>query len=530
MSHNSVVVSRSAFVPRLANSAGSIAEGNDPRVVGAIQGVRLNGKPLPPDTGNIADLPEAQAPEPEPNPAYRGVYANAAEIELIPAPVIDDVADNGETETEWRYTAQANPHYRGVIAAEADAAAIENPAIDDFVDNAETGTEWVYDGVAWADSENPVGATPHDTGAWADSGNPAGTTPHDTGAWADSGNPIGATPHEVMGAGIDGVMTAQGMAELAEQRELLEEERTLARSAEEALDAAIVQEKDDRDTAIADEKAARESAVNAEAQARDTAIAVEATARDAAIARARLATHTWRPATRSKAALPNPAILSPTLNYLYRVIKDDTPANNGVWELIAGATAWTYFSDNADWIDQTELDAAIGTEEVARDTAIGTHNTDGTAHADIRQAVSDEAAARGQAITALYNQIDQIEVETETVYHQAPQAFIQKLLSVGFNTPASENSDMFNSLKPNHIYHYTTGTAKSIPGYPSNIPSVYASIEFRMRENAECLVLLYSFSGSANTQAIYFGGWNQPRANGTMAWANWAKASLTPVA
>ncbi|MDR1324511.1 MAG: hypothetical protein LBK00_00560 [Treponema sp.] len=112
--------------------------------------------------------------------------------------------------------------------------------------------------------------------------------------WVDSENPIGATPHEVMGADIDGVMSAQGMAELAEQRNLLKEER------ERALDAKI---------------------------------AAEAGLRDAAIARARLATHRWLPATRSKAALPNPATLSPTLNYLCRVIKDDTPANNGCGSL-----------------------------------------------------------------------------------------------------------------------------------------------------------------------------------------------------
>jgi hypothetical protein len=91
-----------------------------------------------------------------------------------------------------------------------------------------------------------------------------------------------------------------------------------------------------------------------------SAIAQEVNDRNGAIAAAVLSTHKWLPAVESKAELPNPETLSPTLNYLCRVIKDaDAPANNGVWQLVAGAAEWTYFSDNRDWVDENELNAAI---------------------------------------------------------------------------------------------------------------------------------------------------------------------------
>jgi hypothetical protein len=208
-------------------------------------------------------LVPARAPEPEPNPSYRGEYANAAEIDLISTPTIDDFADNAETGTEWNYITEANPHYRGIVATAVDLASVENsiiddfadntdtgtewnyiaetdphyrgvvaatadlegiesPVIDDFVDNTETGTEWIFGGVVWSDSESAIGTTPHDTNVWNDSENGTGTTPHDINVWNDSEEPIGTTSHTVMGAGIDGLMTAQSMAELAEHTETLE--------------------------------------------------------------------------------------------------------------------------------------------------------------------------------------------------------------------------------------------------------------------------------------------------------------------
>jgi hypothetical protein len=116
-----------------------------------------------------------------------------------------------------------------------------------------------------------------------------------------------------------------------------------------------------------------------------------------AVANAQLSVQTWLAAVQSKADLPDPSTLSQTTSYLCRVINDtDTPSNNGVWQLIAGAEEWTYFSDNIDFIDETELAAAIDEEASARDTAIGEEATarDGA----ISQAISDEVTARNGAI------------------------------------------------------------------------------------------------------------------------------------
>ena len=84
------------------------------------------------------------------------------------------------------------------------------------------------------------------------------------------------------------------------------------------------------------------------------------TAQAAAIAEAKLAGQIWLTAVDTKDDLPDPASLSPDVNYLCRVINDtETPANNGVWQLVAGVEEWTYFSDNLDFVDETELAAAL---------------------------------------------------------------------------------------------------------------------------------------------------------------------------
>jgi hypothetical protein len=55
-----------------------------------------------------------------------------------------------------------------------------------------------------------------------------------------------------------------------------------------------------------------------------------------------------------------------------------------VWQLIAGDEEWACFSDNLDFIDETELDAAMSAEATDRNTAIGAavtaHNSDAAAH------------------------------------------------------------------------------------------------------------------------------------------------------
>jgi hypothetical protein len=84
------------------------------------------------------------------------------------------------------------------------------------------------------------------------------------------------------------------------------------------------------------------------------------------------------------------------------VINDTgTPGNNGVWQLVAGESAWSYFSDNLDFIDEDELVEALATEATVRNTAIGTAIAgEVTArNTAITTAVGAEATARGTAIS-----------------------------------------------------------------------------------------------------------------------------------
>jgi hypothetical protein len=70
------------------------------------------------------------------------------------------------------------------------------------------------------------------------------------------------------------------------------------------------------------------------------------------------------------------------------VIKDPTSDNNGVWQLIAGAADWTYFSDNLDFIDETEMNTAVG-EAVKEET----ENRDGAITAAVKTTLADEASS-----------------------------------------------------------------------------------------------------------------------------------------
>ncbi|MDR3048692.1 MAG: hypothetical protein LBV16_02470 [Elusimicrobiota bacterium] len=79
---------------------------------------------------------------------------------------------------------------------------------------------------------------------------------------------------------------------------------------------------------------------------------------DEEIANAQLANQQWLSAVNAKSDLPT--VPNPLQNYLCRVMNDTaTPANNGVWQWIGGGTDWTYFSDNLDFIDETELEEVI---------------------------------------------------------------------------------------------------------------------------------------------------------------------------
>jgi hypothetical protein len=110
-------------------------------------------------------------------------------------------------------------------------------------------------------------------------------------------------------------------------------------------------------------------------------VAAEATARDTAIANAKLAIQGWFAAVQEHQDLPDPTtILDRSISYLCRVIADTDPALIGVWQLIPSATAWTFFSNSADFIDHIELaaemakkvDIAQGTSNAGKALVVGT--------------------------------------------------------------------------------------------------------------------------------------------------------------
>jgi hypothetical protein len=108
----------------------------------------------------------------------------------------------------------------------------------------------------------------------------------------------------------------------------------------------------------------------------ESAVAAEAAARDAAIAAAQLAVQKWLPAVETKANLSAPASLVRGTTYLCRVRNDLDACNNGVWQLLPDAEAWTYFSDNLDFVDEAELSTAMAAEVTARNTAVDTMRLD----------------------------------------------------------------------------------------------------------------------------------------------------------
>lgn len=78
---------------------------------------------------------------------------------------------------------------------------------------------------------------------------------------------------------------------------------------------------------------------------------------DTIVSDATLATQTWLPAVALVADLPV-SVPAPGVNYLCRVMKGES----GVYQHIAADTTaanWSYFSDNLDFVDETELDDAL---------------------------------------------------------------------------------------------------------------------------------------------------------------------------
>ena len=126
------------------------------------------------------------------------------------------------------------------------------------------------------------------------------------------------------------------------------------------LDEALIDEKQDRIQGDADTLLAVNEYINNEKQARIHGDIDSLQAAKEYTNEAQLATQTWLPAVPLKINLPV-TNMSASINYLCRVISD-TSINNGVYQAIAGwetEPVWNYFSDNADWVDDVELEAAI---------------------------------------------------------------------------------------------------------------------------------------------------------------------------
>ena len=102
----------------------------------------------------------------------------------------------------------------------------------------------------------------------------------------------------------------------------------------------------------------------------DTITSSDATWSSQKIAGMMVGSQTWQPSVQLVTSLPTItngawtttptgwSAYDATKNYLARVI-GDTAANDGVYQLVAGATSWTRFSDNQDFVDDAELAAAL---------------------------------------------------------------------------------------------------------------------------------------------------------------------------
>jgi hypothetical protein len=189
----------------------------------------------------------------------------------------------------------------------------------------------------------------------------------------------------------------------------------------------LAQEERERTTDINEQRQAletetqeRKAAGNAEAQTRAEADqALQQAISDETVARiegdtntltlakahtdaAQLATQTWLSAVTTIADLPITG-LEKNINYLCRVINDPDKTKNGVYQCIAGwedEPLWSYFGDNADFIDPFELEQAVDE-----------HNENEDAHADIRETIAIEIQTRKSADQHLQEQIDMLSPE-----------------------------------------------------------------------------------------------------------------------
>jgi hypothetical protein len=100
-----------------------------------------------------------------------------------------------------------------------------------------------------------------------------------------------------------------------------------------------------------------------------------------AIAAAKLESQKWLPSVATYQELTDPQTLDAGWSYLCRVRTGSGANPPGVYQMAGGSGEWSYFSENLDFVDDTELADALA-------AAITGHNTSSSAHQDIRQAIA----------------------------------------------------------------------------------------------------------------------------------------------
>ena len=163
-----------------------------------------------------------------------------------------------------------------------------------------------------------------------------------------------------------------------------------------------------------------------------------------------ISSQTWLSAVNEKINLPVTG-LNYKINYLCRVIADPVQANNGVYQAIAGwsdAPEWTYFSDNQDWIDETELDERIGAHDL-NEGAHGGIKTDllneiqerAEETLATREMIAGEAQARTEADDAVLEEAKTYTDTKTTQETEARQSADQSLqTAIGNEAQSRENA------------------------------------------------------------------------------------------
>jgi len=131
-----------------------------------------------------------------------------------------------------------------------------------------------------------------------------------------------------------------------------------------------------------------QEALETEARERDEADNEIKNYADEQIAHTVAATQTWLPSVDSIL----PTITDMTKTYLCKVRGEQI-----VYQCVAGQTSWAPYDDRTDLVNEDELEAALDD-----------HDESGEAHADIRNAISDEEQARENADRDLQEQINNL--------------------------------------------------------------------------------------------------------------------------